>query len=115
MSRRLCFALDLVDDADLIAEYEAAHAAGAVWPEVVQGIRQSGYEAMEIWRSGDRLMLIAEVRDDFPRAIDPALAVIDAKWQEKMDRFQKRLAHGAADEKWTPMTRIFSLDEQVER
>lgn len=115
MSRRLCFALDLVDDADLIAEYEAAHAAGAVWPDVVQGIRQAGYESMEIWRSGDRLMLIAEVADDFPRPIAPELAEIDAQWQQRMDRFQKRLPHGEPQEKWTPMTRIFSLDEQVER
>jgi L-rhamnose mutarotase len=112
MSRRNCFALDLVDDADLIAEYEAAHAAGQVWPEVVQGIRQSGYEAMEIWRTGDRLFMVAEVADDWPRAVDPALSATDAKWQAKMDRFQKRLAHGNPNDKWTEMTRIFSLADQ---
>lgn len=47
MAQRICFALDLVDDAELIAAYEAAHAPGAVWPEVVEGIRAAGYEAME--------------------------------------------------------------------
>ena len=32
MSRRLCFALDLVDDAAKIAEYERFHDPGGVWP-----------------------------------------------------------------------------------
>ena len=35
MSRRLVSALDLKDAAELIASYEARHAAGAVWPDVV--------------------------------------------------------------------------------
>lgn len=112
MSRRICLALDLVDDAALIAAYEAAHASGAVWPDVVKGIKQAGYDSMEIWRTGDRLFMIAEVADDWPKAVDPKLAASDALWQEKMDPFQKRLPHGRADEKWTPMIRIFSLDEQ---
>lgn len=112
MSRRVCFALDLVDDAELIAEYEAAHAAGAVWPQVISGIRQAGYDSMEIWRTGDRLFMVAEVADDWPRAVDPEISAVDAQWQDRMDRFQKRLPHGQPDEKWTAMTRIFSLDEQ---
>ena len=39
MARRVCFALDLIADADLIADYERAHAAGAVWPDVTDAIR----------------------------------------------------------------------------
>ena len=31
MSRRLCFALDLVNDAARIAEYETFHAPGQKW------------------------------------------------------------------------------------
>lgn len=112
MTRRLCFALDLVDDADLIAEYEHAHAAGAVWPEVTAGIRAKGFEAMEIWRTGDRLFMIAEVTDDFPRAINGDLAEVDARWEVAMGRFQKALPHAAPGEKWLPMTRIYSLGEQ---
>lgn len=110
MSRRVCFALDLVDDAALIAAYEAAHAPGAAWPEVTEGIRASGFEAMEIWRAGDRLFMIAEVSDDWPRPIPAELQEVDARWQAAMERFQKRLAFAAAGEKWVPMRRIFSLD-----
>jgi L-rhamnose mutarotase len=112
MGYRLCFALDLVDDADLIAEYERAHAAGAVWAEVTEGIRAAGYESMEIWRAADRLFMIAEVAADFPRPIPDHLRAVDARWQTAMERFQKRLVVAAKTEKWVPMKRIYSLDEQ---
>lgn len=112
MARRICFALDLVDDADLIASYEAAHAAGKVWPEVIEGIRQAGYLDMEIWRVADRLLMIAEVDDNWPRAIDATLMDVDARWQTAMDRFQRRILVGEDAPKWAPMHRIFALSEQ---
>ena len=110
MARRLCFALDLVADADLIAEYERAHAPGAAWPDVTRAIRAKGFLAMEIWRTGDRLFMIAEVADAFPRAIPAELAAVDARWEAAMDRFQKSLPHAAPGEKWVGMDRIFTLD-----
>ena len=112
MARRLCFALDLVADAELIAEYEHAHAAGRAWPEVTAAIRAKGFLAMEIWRTGDRLFMIAEVADDWPRAIPAELAATDARWEAAMDRFQKPLPHAAPGEKWVAMERIYLLDEQ---
>ena len=112
VAKRVCFALDLVDDAALIAEYERAHAAGAVWPEVTAAIHAKGFLSMEIWRTGDRLFMIAEVAEDWPRAISADLADTDGKWEAVMDRFQKPLNHGASGEKWLRMERIYSLDEQ---
>ena len=111
MGRRLCFALDLVDDAALIADYEARHAPGAVWPAVVADIRARGFERMEIWRSGDRMRMIAEVAHDFPRPAEEPPET--AEWEALMWRFQKALPHAGDGEKWLPMTRIFSLDEQA--
>jgi len=110
VSERRCFALDLVDDPELIAEYERLHGPGAVWPAVTDYIRASGIEAMEIWRSGDRLFMIAEVAQDYPRQVDPTPEV--ERWEELMWRFQRPLPHAAEGEKWVPMTRIYSLDEQ---
>jgi L-rhamnose mutarotase len=112
MTRRICFALDLVDDAEMIAAYEAAHAPGAIWPEVARGLYASGYESMEIWRTGDRMFMIAEVNDQWPIPLDEATQIIDDKWQIEMDRFQKRLPHGKPDEKWTPMARLFNLADE---
>ncbi len=110
MSRRLCFALDLVNDAAKIAEYERFHAPGGVWPQIVDDIRAQGIEGMEIWRTGDRMVMIATVADDYPRARD-----IPAKydeWEALMWTFQKALPHAAPGQKWMPMTRIFDLGEQ---
>ena len=109
MARR-CFALDLKSDPELIAEYERLHGPGAVWPAVIEHIRASGVEAMEIWRSGDRMFMIAEVTDDYPREVE--VPVENDRWEELMWRFQRPLLHASEGEKWLPMTRIFSLDEQ---
>lgn len=110
MTRR-CFALDLLDDPALIAEYEQRHAPGAVWPEVIAHIRATGVESMEIWRAGDRLFMTAEVADDYPRAI--AIPAETERWEELMWRFQRPLKMAAEGEKWVPMKRIFSLSEQM--
>ena len=107
---RHVFALDLVDDAALIAAYEARHAAGAVWPEVIRDIRDRGFIDMEIWRVADRLVMIAEVADGFPRPADPALQETVARWEGEMDAYQRPITAGGA--KWAAMTRIFALGEQ---
>jgi L-rhamnose mutarotase len=107
---RRCFALDLVDDAELIAEYERLHAVSGVWSGVSDHIRASGVEVMEIWRTGDRLFMIAEVAEDYPR--DVPVPAETNRWEELMWRFQRPLPHAAEGEKWVPMTRIYSLDEQ---
>lgn len=107
---RRCFALDLNDDAELIAEYEAVHAPGTGWPAVVEHIKATGVEVMEIWRTGDRLFMITEVADDYPRPVEPPPEV--KRWEELMWRFQRPLPQAAEGEKWVSMKRIFSLDEQ---
>jgi L-rhamnose mutarotase len=107
---RHCFALDLNDDPRLIAEYELRHGPGAVWPKVIEHIKATGVESMEIWRTGDRLFMIAEVADDYPRPVE-APPEID-QWEELMWRFQRPLPHASEGEKWVPMKRIFSTEEQ---
>jgi L-rhamnose mutarotase len=107
---RRCFVLDLQDDAALIAEYEARHAPGAVWPQIVAHLRDQGVEAMEIWRAHDRLVMIAETSPDYPRDV-PAPAEV-AEWEALMWRFQRPLPQAEPGEKWLPMRRIFSLDAQ---
>lgn len=107
MTRRIVRALDLQDDADLIAEYRAWHRPGAVWTEVRDHIRAQGVLTMEIWQVADRLMMIADVADDFPRAITEPARVTE--WEQLMDRFQKRLQGSGPDEKWIEMERIFVL------
>ena len=110
MSRRLCFVLDLVNDAAKIAEYEAFHRPGKVWPVIVDDIRAQGFEGMEIWRSGDRMVMIATVADDYPRARD--IPPEHDQWESLMWGFQKALPHAGSGQKWLPMTQIFDLAQQ---
>jgi L-rhamnose mutarotase len=114
MSRRILI-LDLKDDADLIAAYEAHHARGAVPDAIVRSIREAGIEAMDIYRSGNRLVMVMETAVDFDPeakakadASDPAVIA----WEEAMDRYQQRLPWAPPGAKWIEATRIFALSEQ---
>ncbi|HXH17365.1 MAG TPA: L-rhamnose mutarotase [Sphingomonas sp.] len=110
MAYRIVSALDLVDDAALIAAYRERHAPGAVWPEIVRDIRDRGYRDMEIWHVADRLVMIADVEDDFPRPADPRVQPRVAAWEAEMDRYQRPI--GPAGAKWAVMERIFALEDQ---
>lgn len=109
--------LDLRDDPDLIARYEAHHAPGAVPAPITRSIRSAGIDAMEIYRSGNRLVMVMETGEDFDpdakAAADSASPDVIA-WEKAMDAFQQALPWAQPGQKWTPATRIFSLEEQVE-
>lgn len=105
---RRCFALDLADDPQLIAEYEARHRPGAVWPGVLTHLAAQGFHSMEIWRTGDRLLMVAEVAEDFPRAVPTPPQV--TRWEAEMDLYQRRLP-GSNGTKWVEMTRIFAWED----
>lgn len=106
--QRHCLALDLRPDEALIAEYEAYHRA--VWPEILESIRQSGIECIEIYRTGNRLFMILETADDFSfdkkAAADAANPKVQ-EWEALMWKYQQALPGAAPGQKWIPMERIF--------
>lgn len=110
MKRRFCLTLDLNDDPKLIAEYKRHHEQ--VWPEIVQSIKDSGIEDLEIYLLGTRMFMIMEVRNDFSFA---AKAESDGRntkvqeWENLMWKFQKALPGAEPGEKWIQMERIFKL------
>ena len=108
-NRRLVRALDLVDDAGLIAEYRRWHAPGSVWPEVTAYIRATGVLHMEIWHVGNRLVMLLDVTEDFPREVPEPARVTE--WERLMSTFQRPLNGTFSGEKWATLTRIFTLDE----
>jgi L-rhamnose mutarotase len=112
MSRRLVRALDLIDHARLISDYRSRHAPGAVWPEVIRHIRATGVLEMEIWLVKNRLFMILEVTDDFPREVAEHARVAD--WERLMSKFQQPLPGAPGDPKWIELTRIFSLQDASE-
>lgn len=108
--------LDLKDDPSLIAAYEAWHRPGAVPGSVTTSIRGAGIEAMDIYRTGNRLVMVMETTADFDASRKAAADAADPEivaWEELMNRFQQALPWAAAGEKWVEAERIFALDEQA--
>ena len=60
-----CLALDLRDDPGLIAEYERWHRAEFIWPEIVASIRTAGILDMQIFRTGNRLVMLMRTAPGF--------------------------------------------------
>lgn len=114
--QRLLYALDLRDDPALIADYEAWHRADKVWPSVVESLKNSGIDELEIYRTGNRLVLIIEAPDDFsPEAkarADADNAEVQA-WERLMWVFQQPLPWAAPGQKWILMQRIFALTQVI--
>ena len=112
MSRRICQALDLVDSAPLIAEYQRLHER--IWPEVAAHLREHGVMEMEIYRVGSRLMMVMEVNDKFNDAMFSEQSLnnpVIQRWEALMWKYQVPTPWTPAGEKWVPMERIFSLQD----
>ncbi|MEO5592828.1 MAG: L-rhamnose mutarotase [Chitinophagaceae bacterium] len=108
---RYCLALDLNDDAALIAEYEAYHKN--VWPEIKKSITDAGITNMEIYRTGNRLFMIMETDDTFRFERKGAMDKSNPKvqeWEQLMWKFQSSLPWAKDGEKWILMDKIFTLD-----
>ena len=108
--QRFCLALDLVDDAELIKEYEKYHAKGNAWPAVTQHDIDAGGLNIEIFRTGNRMFMILETGDEFTfekKAAFDATNPKIAEWEELMWKFQQPLPWAKNGEKWILMDRIF--------
>lgn len=103
---------DLKNDPALIAEYEHHHAAGRTWPAITASILRAGITDMQLYRAGNRLLMVMVTDETYSPARQEALnngnAVV-AEWETLMDRYQQRLPFAENGAKWVPMTKIFQL------
>jgi len=108
--KKFCLALDLIDDSELIAEYEKYHEN--IWPEIKQSILDSGIKSMEIYRVQNRLFMMIEAEESFSFDAKNKADKNNPKvqeWEELMWKFQQQLPHSKPGEKWKLMDKVFSL------
>ncbi len=109
--KRYCFALDLIDDNDLIDAYKEYHKS--VWPEITKSIKDAGIEELEIYLVANRLFMIMEVNETF--SFDKKTTMDEAnpkvqEWETLMWKYQQKLPFAKEGEKWVLMDKIYSLE-----
>ena len=113
--KKYCLAVDLVDDAALIAEYENWHKPENTRPEIKKSIWDAGVTNMEIYRVGNRMFMIMEVDDSFSferkAAMDAANSHVQ-EWENLMWKFQQSMPFAKNGEKWMLMNQIFALNDK---
>ena len=106
--------LDLVEDPELIREYEDYHTR--VWPEVVRCMTEAGVESMKIYRFGTRLTMVMEVNDEFTfekqQQINNSSEVV-REWEALMWKYQKAIPGTPPGEKWVQAAEIFDSTKFV--
>tara|TARA_R110002111_G_scaffold103235_2_gene159874 strand:- start:721 stop:1059 length:339 start_codon:yes stop_codon:yes gene_type:complete len=108
--KRYCFALDLVDNQNLMAEYKKYHEK--IWPEITASIVNSGIEVLEIYCAGNRLFMIMEVNNSFSFEKKSKMDANNPKvqeWETLMWTYQQALPTAKEEEKWLLMDKIYQL------
>ena len=111
-TRRIVRLMDLHNRPDLLEAYEIAHQPGNTPAAVLNAQRRHGIEELEIYRAGDRLVMIMEVTDAYdPAALDaesersPEIAA----WHKRMGELQR--APFADRGRWPEAHRVFRQSE----
>ncbi len=110
ITKRYCLSCDLKDDPILINEYKEHHKN--VWPEILESIKVSGIEKMNIYNLGNRLFMIIEVNESFSFDKKAKLDANNSKvqeWEALMWNYQQKLPMAKEGEKWLLLEEIFEL------
>lgn len=111
-TKRFVQTMQLKDDSELIKEYRKAHDKDHFWCEIEEGIKQVGILEMEIYITGNTLVMIVDAPLDFNW--DEAMTRLatlprQEEWEKHVASFQQCAADATSDEKWQMMERMFYL------
>ena len=94
---------------DRLAEYRERHAA--VWPEMLDALRQAGWSNYSLFLAGDGLLIGYLETDDYAAALDRmAGAVVNGRWQAEMAEFFTDLDDLLPDQGFRRVAEVFHLD-----
>ena len=95
--------------ADRLAEYRERHAA--VWPEMLDALRQAGWSNYSLFLAGDGLLIGYLETDDYAAALDRmAGAPVNGRWQAEMAEFFTDLDGLPPDQGFRRVDEVFHLD-----
>jgi len=107
---RYCFNLQVRPDR--IEEYVERHRA--VWPEMLEALKQSGWHNYSLFLREDGL-LVGYVECDDLTSAQAAMAATDvnARWQAELSEFFAGLDGRPPDESFLLLTEVFHLEDQL--
>ncbi|MFD0903482.1 L-rhamnose mutarotase [Actinomadura sediminis] len=104
-AKRVCFLLKVRQDR--LEEYKARHQA--VWPEMQDALRESGWHNYSLFLREDGLLVGYLETDDFEAAQERmARTDVNTRWQAEMAPFFEDL-DGRPDEGMRPLQEVFHL------
>ncbi|HQE34358.1 MAG TPA: L-rhamnose mutarotase [Flavobacterium alvei] len=112
VSKKICYACDLIDNPELIEKYKNYHSKDNAWPEITKSIKDSGIIDMEIYLFANRLFMIMEVNETYTPERKQEMDAANPKvqeWEQLMWQFQQPLPGAKEGEKWLEMERIYKL------
>lgn len=111
-TKRFVQTMQLKDDSELIRKYREAHDKEHFWHEIEEGIKQVGILEMEIYISGNTLVMIVDAPLDFNW--DEAMTRLatlprQEEWERYVAAFQDCDENATSDQKWQMTERMFYL------
>jgi L-rhamnose mutarotase len=109
---RVCFTLQIAPHR--LAEYRERHVA--VWPEMLEALRDSGWHDYSLFLREDGLLVGYLMAENF-EAAQAAMEATDVnrRWQAAMAEFFVDLPGGRPDLGMTVLDEVFNLDAQLAR
>jgi L-rhamnose mutarotase len=107
--QRICFTLQVRPER--LEEYKLRHRA--VWPEMQQALRETGWHNYSLFLRPDGLLVGYLETEDFDRArLEMSLREVNHRWQREMTSFFVQPNGTAPDRAMSPLEEVFHLDEQ---
>ena len=109
---RVCFSLQVRPER--IEEYRERH--GAVWPEMLQALAETGWRNYSLFLRDDGLLIGYFETPSLADALAGMAATdVNARWQAEMAEFFDDLGDARPDTGFLRLTEVFSLEDQLRR